>query len=68
MSERRNDSTHFPALNGGGHRRRKVGNLPAGARYVLDRYEARVLDLIGEMDRWLAEQARGVERRGDPGE
>jgi hypothetical protein len=68
MSERRNDSTHFPALNGGGHRRRKVINLPTETRYVLDRYEARALDLIGEMDRWLADLARGVERRGDPGE
>jgi hypothetical protein len=68
MSERRNDSQHFPALNGGGHRRRKVVNLPAETRFALDPYETRALEIIGELDRWLAaEQARG-KRPGDSGE
>lgn len=75
--ERRNDPQHFPAVNGPGHRRRKVVNLPAEHRYVMDRYEVRALEMIGELDRWLAAeqdrqlraaQARGLERRGDPGE
>jgi hypothetical protein len=75
--ESRNDSTHFPAANGRGHRRRKVVNLPAEYRFEMDPYERRALQLIGEIDQWLlADQARvermrraqGVERSGDPGE
>lgn len=73
-----NDSTHFPAWNGRGHRRRKVVNMPARAKCRLDPYERRALELIGEIDRWLranaarearrrAAQAEGFER-GWPGE
>ena len=77
MSERRNDPQHFAPLNGVGHRRRKVVNLPAAHSYVMDRFEERALEMIGELDRWMAaeqrrleraRQARDVERSGDPGE
>lgn len=58
-----NDNTHFPAFNGRGHRRRKVVNMPAVARYPLDPYERRALDLVGEIDRWLLAQQAREERR-----
>jgi len=58
-----NDSTHFPAWNGRGHRRRKVVNMPAVGRYQLDPYERRALELIGELDRYLRTETARQDRR-----
>ena len=76
--ERRNDPKHFRPVNGAGHRPRKLINLPEGHRhYVVDPVEAEALELVDQMQRFLAadaarkrrfEQARGIERGGDPGE
>ncbi|GAA0495269.1 hypothetical protein Ade02nite_18950 [Paractinoplanes deccanensis] len=77
-----NDPQHFTPMNGRGHRRRKVVNMPAGDRYGMDPYEVRALELVGEIDRWLrADQDREARRvraqfdaltegwdGGDPGE
>ncbi|WP_250029690.1 hypothetical protein [Paractinoplanes maris] len=77
-----NDSTHFPAFNGRGHRRKKVVNMPHPDRYRPDPLELRALELIGEVDAWLKAQqdreARAARarfdavvegwERGDPGE
>ncbi len=72
MSESRNDHTHFPPVNGPGHRRRKVVNRSQIERLEqagLDPYEQRALLVIGALDRYLRQVQLGQRPRfGDPGE
>ncbi len=69
MTDHRNDHLHFPALNGPGHRRRKVVNQPLDERYKPDPFEERALQQIAALDYWMKLQALGLPiRPGDPGE
>ncbi len=72
MTESRNDRTHFPPVNGPGHRRKKVVNRSRVERLEqaeLDPYEQRALLVIGALDQYLALAAKGLRPRlGDPGE
>ncbi len=67
MSERRNDRTHFAALNGLGHRR-KVVNRPQVDRVALDEIERRALQIISAVDYDMQLAAKGLRPRCDPGE
>lgn len=59
--QRRNDPHHFPAVNGEGHRRRKLVNQPVDQRFDLDRlddFERQAVEMIATWDEFLDAEAK----------